>query len=770
MRPARACSRVQRRGAPCTGAGHLGIYNLSVAVSQLTPELSRGLQQVARALLVAARNWMLYPPEHPTVESTVNRLCDAIRQSSLGTAFGIGVTPDNLLIDGVAPFAAGVDTAITEAAALLHDRDIVHLTFLGDISYDGIARLLRVLALEMSERRQRGGPARIWAAEGHPTILVEQVDYAKLFAREAGDVTEAANRDELWRAIVMSIAGGQKGSFDERAQQRLLQIAGSAGDITDLAAATMAPMCTTDGSPMITSQAATVLAAFRHLTNIVSVMAPERLPQVMSNLAAASTRLDSHVVMQMMQTPDQPAAGGVEVVGALAAAFDDMQVAQLLATALALEGRASERLATIFNTIAPDEERKRRVLTMARTLLSETDFGKSSHFEALWASTEELLVSYNDAPFVSESYRAALDGAGGRADRMATLGDLPPDLPVWMDSIGQENVRALSVQLLVDLLRMEQTPARAAEIALDMAALAEDLLMAGAYEDVRSVVRALADHAAAKRIGAEACHDALDRLAHSGALRETAQLIGDLDDETFAVVRDVLHTIGPPSVESLKAVLGAEEQGVAYERAAALTVGFGRASVARLASLVHDDRWHAQRSGARLLGEIASPEAVPLLQPLLRKRDPRVVRETVSALCGIDDPSAARAVHTILRSATGDVRSAVIGALVADRDARVVPILARIVNESQALGTDHQVVLETVTALGIVGTDDAVPPLAEAMRVRSFWRRKKARAVKQRCVSALTRVGTPAAEAALADAARAGDRLLRQAIRDRGKA
>ena len=63
----------------------------------------------------------------------------------------------------------------------------------------------------------------------------------------------------------MSIAGGQKAVFDERAQERLLAIAGSPRDIGELATAVIAPKCTLDGSPMITSQAATVLAAFRHL-------------------------------------------------------------------------------------------------------------------------------------------------------------------------------------------------------------------------------------------------------------------------------------------------------------------------------------------------------------------------------------------------------------------------------------------------------------------------------------------------------------------------
>src|SRR5271167_3275754 len=119
----------------------------------------------------------------------------------------------------------------------------------------------------------------------------------------------------------------------------------------------------------------------------------------MGNLATAAANLDPHVVMQVMQTEDDPTAG-LAVVSGMASAFDDVKVAQLLATALALDGQASDRLATIFNTIAPDDDRKRRVLTLTRNMLSETDFGRSGQFQVLWTSMEELLVSYNDKPFV----------------------------------------------------------------------------------------------------------------------------------------------------------------------------------------------------------------------------------------------------------------------------------------------------------------------------------------------------------------------------------
>jgi hypothetical protein len=731
-------------------------------VSQLSPELARGLLNVARSLLVATRNWSLYPPEHPAVQSSVERLCEAIRQSSLGSAFGIGITPETLLIDGVAP--TQTDGPIAEAAALLHDRDLLHITFLGDVSYDGVTRLLRLLNVDAGERRRGGGPATLWAQEGHPSLLIEQLDYEKLFAREEGEVAEPAKRDDLWRSIVMTIAGSQKAVFDERAQQRLLEIATSPADVGDLATEVAAPKCAVDGSPMITSQAAAVLAAFRTLTSIVSVMSPDKLPEVMNSLAAAANQLDPHVVMQLMQTPDDEGAA-VPVVAGMAAAFDDAKVAQLLATALALEGRASDRLATIFNTIAPDEDRKRRVLTMTRHMLSETDFGKSGQFQVLWTSAEELLISYNDSDFVSEGYRTALDNVGGRAERLAG-GELPPELPVWLNTLGQESVRTLSVMLLIDLLTIERDPDRAAEIAHDMAALAEDLLLSGAYEDARVVAKAMGERAeTVGAIGRDACRQALDRLGESSAMRETALLLGDLEAPEFEKIQSIVKIVGPSSIEALKPVLMIEQETIASQRAMEMVVGFRRQAIGRLASLTEDGRWFVQRNAAKMLGRIGTVEAVPLLQPLLRKGDPRVARAAVSALGVIADPAAARAIHTILRTAAGEMRGAVIDALVADKDARVVPMLARIVSESEALGKDHDVVLETLTALGVVGSDEAVEPLVTAIQVRSFWRRKRARAIKERGIGALVRIGSAKAKAAIEQAMTTGDGALKSVAR-----
>ena len=141
-----------------------------------------------------------------------------------------------------------------------------------------------------------------------------------------------------------------------------------------------------------------------------------------------------------------------------------------------------------------------------------------------------------------------------------------------------------------------------------------------------------------------------------------------------------------------------------------------------------------------------------------------VVREAVTALSAIDDPAAARAIHTVLRAATGGLRRAVTDALVAGKDPRVVPILVHILRESQPLGKDHELVLETANALGAVGREEGVPALRTLADRRAFLGRKKLRAVKQASVEAIRRIGGPKAETALQDAATTGDRMLRKIV------
>jgi hypothetical protein len=91
-------------------------------------------------------------------------------------------------------------------------------------------------------------------------------------------------------------------------------------------------------------------------------------------------------------------------------------------------------------------------------------------------------------------------------------------------------------------------------------------------------------------------------------------------------------------------------------------------------------------------------------------------------------------------------------------------MLARIIDESEPMGRDHLVVLDTIAALGQVGTDRAVPSLARVIQRRSWFGRRKLRSLKEQGVKALAMIGTPSAAAALDEAARTGDRMLKKVV------
>jgi HEAT repeat protein len=280
---------------------------------------------------------------------------------------------------------------------------------------------------------------------------------------------------------------------------------------------------------------------------------------------------------------------------------------------------------------------------------------------------------------------------------------------------------------------------------------------------VLAVVTALQEQAAdTKAVTSEGSRLALDGLVGTIAFVEAAELLNDMTDAEAALFAEVCRRIGPAATDALKVHLESEALTPGRARASAIIRTYGARGIGRLASVVGSKKWAAQRNAAELLGESGAAEAVPLLQPLLRGQDARVTAAAVRALANIKDPAAARAVHTVLRAATGEQRRAVVEALVALRDARVVPVLVRIIEESKPFGADHAIVLETLGALTEVGDDQAVPALATLMRQKKLLAWTKARAIKTNSLAALRAIGTPAATRAVEDAAKTGDRMLRK--------
>lgn len=719
-------------------------------------DLTRSAVNLARAITVALRSWGFYPPEHPAVVAAVARLVTAAAEAAAGGMMHLAVTPHQLLLDGT-PLESS-ELAVGECAELLHDRDILQLTIMTAPPEAVIQSLLNVLSMDRAARRARGGPAAIWAAENQNAILIEQIDYQEILERELDE--GPARRDSTWKAIVRSIIMGRS-TFTADEQQRLLDISRDVGAIGELVKDSREPFTTPDGSPLVTTQAATVLAVYRHIAKTAAALEPERVQEVIDSLALAASNLDPSTALELM-LQEESAGEGLRMVGALKQAFDDQHVAMLLARALSSPGHPTNRLAKVLDTLAPDADRKRRVLTLAKRLISERDFGSKRPIDDIRQSLDALLLKYDESTYVSADYRQSMDSAAGRAADLAARG-LPPEMPEWLATLGHESVRRLSGQLLIDLLRNESQAERLAETARDMAAFVEELLMAGAYAEAVPVVTELTAAVTRKpALAPDACRHALDSLGASAPLAESAAGLADLSAEEFNSLGAVILATGAAAVPALLGAYQHEQGGIAADRASALLAKLGPPAIPGLAGATEDRRWFVQREVARLLGQIGTPAAVPPLQVLLRRTDVRVLQEAVSALARIDDPAAGRALHTVLKATAGEARAAVIAALVTLKNPRVVPMLGRVLDDSDPFGDDLAMVLDTLDALATFRDDRALPQIANAARRRQWLAWGKTRRLRESALRTLARIGTPKARQTLDDLASNGDFFLRR--------
>src|SRR6185503_19013096 len=291
--------------------------------------------------------------------------------------------------------------------------------------------------------------------EDQTAILFEQIDYQEILEREIDE--GPARRDATWKSIVRSIIMGHS-TFTAAEQERLLEISRDVGAIGELCKDAREPFCMPDGSPMVTTQAATILAVYRHIAKTVTALEPERVKEVIDSMALASGNLEPTTALEML-LQDEHADAGIPIAAALKQSFDDQQVALLLARALSSPGHATDRIAKVLDTLAPDEQRKRRVLALAKKLVSERDFGSKRPIDDIRRSLDELLLQYDASTHVSTDYRDSIEQAASRAAALAARG-LPPELDEWLDTLGADSVRRLSGQLLMDLLRNETVPGR----------------------------------------------------------------------------------------------------------------------------------------------------------------------------------------------------------------------------------------------------------------------------------------------------------------------
>jgi hypothetical protein len=738
---------------------------LAISTHMPPPDTSRApldgpsavrLTEFARACKAATRAVSLYPPAHPAVGAALDRLVAAAARALAAGPFTLAVLPDALLVGGAAPERP--DAAVTELAGLLHDHLVGELELLAPADAGAWRSLLALLGQAPADLLAQGGLARVWAGGGGDHVRIREVDYAEVL-RERGAGAAAG-----WDTIIRHCLEEDGPALDEASIRTLLDVAERTNDLTELLE--RIEQDTADGGPRL--QAEAIVRLLRRIADLTRRRQPERLEQVLGTMASVAARLSPEMLLGLLARRAAPADDS-DVVGDVVARMSDDTIGGFVAQSIVERRGATERLAEAFQTLVPDEGRRTSVLGFAQERVAGSPLGQEEDFPKLWKQATDMLLSYRDEPFVSEAYARELSTARANAVDVERIADDPPELvAAWLATINDANARALDLQLLLDLLRIEDDAGQWDVIATFVTAHLDDLFLLGDFESAEPLVAALVRESA---ISGRSTHRAsaaaaVERTIRGQLMTHLVAHLRTIDDAGFDRVRRLCLALGTALIRPLAETLAVEERGRAFRRLTDLLTAFGPAGRDAVEQLKSSGNPAVRRTAIYLLREFGGHEALPDLESLLDDADVNIQREAVRAIALLGSADAYDVLSRALASGSQRQREAIINALGSMRDERAVPLFCHMVRSQEYRRTMRHAYLTALEGLGAVGGNEAVTALREALQHGDWYAPFRTAALRRAAAAALRRIGSSEALAALRTASEEGSRRVRAIARE----
>jgi len=721
------------------------------------------LADFARTCKAAARAVSLYPGTHPAIGTTLSRLVATAGRLARDGPVTFAVRRELLAIDGRSPLRP--DPSIGELATLLHERLIGQLTILPEADADDWRALLLLLARTPDDLITGGGIGQAWTATGRTHFAIREIDYAEMLRERGGE------GDADWDRIIAYCLQGEGGSLDDGAMASLLEALGDPARFAKL----LEQLQQAPGvdSTKVGARVGALLQLMRTAIDAARKRGEADVDRAFATIASSCARLTPDTMLAMLERRQGTNSDEADLVSKVADRMTDDTIASFMARAVTTERGATDHLAQALDSLVPSQERKRHVVELAKAEALDGEFGGELGFEQMWENVANMvmsysMVSYSDESFVSEQYGKELSAARKQAVEVERVSDDPPErVQAWVATVSDSALQQLDLEMILDLFRIEGTPAQWEPMTVIAAAEIERRTLAGDITGAHSLIEALAretkpDGRAALRVSAT---KAVDRLGAGPIARHVAlhfRTIADAEVERF---NEICQLLGPSVVRSLADALAREENAVAIRRLGNLLLSFGAAGRRSVEQLKNSPNPAVRRTAITLLRRAGGQEALLELASMLGDTDPEVQRESIHAIVEIGTTNAYSVLHRLLLEADTP-RDTALRELVSLRDEKAVPLFSYVLTKGEPRGKLVAIHISMIEALGTMkARPESIRALRQVLVRGRWWAPLQTSAQRRAAAIALRRLGTPEALAVLEAAVTTGGRRVRKIAR-----
>lgn len=164
---------------------------------------------------------------------------------------------------------------------------------------------------------------------------------------------------------------------------------------------------------------------------------------------------------------------------------------------------------------------------------------------------------------------------------------------------------------------------------------------------------------------------------------------------------------------------------------------FGPAADRIMLEHLKDSRWYVVRNALNILSSRRNPEYIEAFKAQLLHSDTRVAKEALTALAAIRHDNATDVILEYLSMPKCPLPELAILALGAQQDLHAIPLLSRIVLQSDPLLQQKKIRLKAIEALGEIRSRDANPALIAVIKKGKIIKRREYQELRLAAINAL---------------------------------
>jgi hypothetical protein len=692
------------------------------------------LGELAQAFFIVEHAFAFYPEGHQARRAPLARFTEAMT----GMLADRGLTDIHFAEEGLrweGEAFGDLPVSVRKLVDRFRTQGIAGVSWTAGLSSEEagglVERLLERRGVEGSRREHR---------LAFPHLDIEEVDYSSLVARAGAGEGEV--RRERWRDLLRQAR--RVAEVDLRPEDQAL-LGGQGDDPAALAAAMMGGAAAAGGEE--------TAEQVRSLRRVVDAFGragggETRQEAIVDRLRLAAARLPEEMRFALLdEVLDAPAESlFAQAFGAL----PPEELIRLLARNFALDPGRIIRLTRVFQRLVPRRLDRLELAPLLRELLQDREKPEETLAENTCEEVEELLTG-EAGDFMSPSYRAMLHRLAEREEHRLEAEHLIARLVEIESHLDPRHTADDLLRVRTEYLPLATSPDRFREGLALLVGICRGALAAGDLARGTATLGRLSrlrrEETDAERLREFAA--VFRELGSSGAIGDLLLAYPGVGAEERESIREVVLAACPPPVPRLLELLAAAREAGQRSELLGLLVSLGRVAVAPVLARLDAAAPEEAVVLLALLGTLRDPSAGPGLLALLRREHPRLRREALRTLIGLDSPEVRRALSVFLLDADEEIARLVADHLGARDDCAAADVLMSHLACGLFAGVRAEEMKRAILALGRMRTARAVRPLAELLRRRTWVSRRTQEEIQAAAAQALWRIGGDEARGAL---------------------